>query len=353
MKKISLYITMFLTACLMACTEDFNENVVAPQSYPEEEPQVINGFAIALDGGFTSPVVLKDLEENALIQAVKATTTPEITEGASVTFRLQLSDTEDFTRVIDLPSQSGSNAAVVDASDLNEAVKELFGKAPNPRTIYLRTYVYILDGTSASQIPAPVILGTITVTPIPILQLYVPSDSQGWDPAAAPIVYNRNFDMRYEGYVYLENSFKFTSEPNWDGPNYGYGGDNGELSTSGGNLTVSEAGFYRLVVDLSGNPLTYTATKTEWGLIGNATAGGSFTPMTLDPATGEWTVTTTLTGGKEYKFCVKDNESINLGGNLSNLTYGGGNILVLTDGTYTVTLKLGNPKAYKATVVKQ
>ncbi|KAA6313479.1 Outer membrane protein SusF, partial [termite gut metagenome] len=327
MKKISLYITMFLAVCLLACTEDFNEDVAAPQSYPEESPQVINGFAIALDGGFTSPVVLKNLEENASIQAVKATATPEMTEGASVTFRLQLSDTESFTRIIDLPSQSENNAAVVDASDLNGAVKELFGKAPNPRAIHLRAYVYILDGTSASQLPDPVSLGTVTVTPIAPnieqayyligtpndweasnvstliafnhsgndvyedsyftllvespgdcywkvvpqsivtavetgvaesvwidgvlgteidsdaslegkldvkttgamkiadkgwakitlnmmestytvevigemkLQLYVAGAHQGWDPAAAPIVYSRNFDMKYDGYV--------------------------------------------------------------------------------------------------------------------------------------------------------
>jgi hypothetical protein len=77
--------------------------------------------------------------------------------------------------------------------------------------------------------------------------------------------------------------------------------------------------------------------------------------MTLDPATGEWKATTTLIGGKEYKFRANNGWDINLGGDLNNLTYGGDNILVPADGTgtYEIILKLGDPQVYRATVVKQ
>lgn len=72
------------------------------------------------------------------------------------------------------------------------------------------------------------------------------------------------------------------------------------LTDDGGadNLNVTEAGYYRLNVDLSGSPYTYTAEKTEWGLIGDATEGGwdNSTPMTYDPDTRVWSVTTTLEG---------------------------------------------------------
>jgi hypothetical protein len=152
------------------------------------------------------------------------------------------------------------------------------------------------------------------------------------------------------------NEFKFTSDPDWNGTNYGNGGD-GTLSTDGGagNLTVSETGFYRLTVDLSKEPYTYTVTSTNWGLIGDATVGewNTSTPMTFNSATGEWTVTTTLAGGKEFKFRANDGWDINLGGDVNGLTYGGDNIPVATDGTYTVTLKLGDASAYTCTVVKQ
>ena len=189
-------------------------------------------------------------------------------------------------------------------------------------------------------------------------QLYVPGGHQGWNPAAAPIVYSKNLDWRFDGYVYMEggNEFKFTSNPDWNGTNYGSGGD-GILSTDGGagNLTVSENGFYRLTVDLSNEPYAYNITSTNWGLIGDATAGGwdTSTDMTLNTATGEWTVTTTLAGGKAFKFRANNGWDINLGGDISNLTYGGDNIPVDSDGTYLITLKLGDASTYSCTVVKQ
>ena len=188
-------------------------------------------------------------------------------------------------------------------------------------------------------------------------KLYVPGGHQGWDPASAPIVYSPNLDWKFDGYVYMEagNEFKFTPQPNWDTA-YGDAG-NGTISTSGGNLSVSETGFYRLTVDLSKEPYTYTATATEWGLIGSATAGGwdTSTPMTLNPATGEWTVTATLVGGGDnaFKFRANNGWDINLGGNANNLTYNGDNIPVASDGAYLITLKLGDASAYTYTIVKQ
>ncbi|GHT53346.1 hypothetical protein FACS189446_0500 [Bacteroidia bacterium] len=186
-------------------------------------------------------------------------------------------------------------------------------------------------------------------------ELYVPGGHQGWSPETAPIVYSPNLDWKFDGYVYMEanNAFKFTAERNWSGTNYGDGG-NGTLSTANdaGNLTVSETGFYRLTADLSKEPNTYTVTATEWGLIGDATPGGwdASTPLELNPATGEWSVTTTLVGGKAFKFRANNGWDINLGGDLNNLTYGGDNIPVAADGTYKITLKLGNASAYTCNI---
>jgi hypothetical protein len=186
-------------------------------------------------------------------------------------------------------------------------------------------------------------------------QLYVPGGHNNWDVTSAPIVYSPDLDWKFDGYVYMEagNEFKFTPAPNWDTA-YGDAGD-GTLSTSGGNLSVAETGFYRLTVDLSKEPYTYTATATNWGLIGDATVGGwdTSTPMTLNTATGEWTATATLSAAGTFKFRANDGWDINLGGDVNKLTYGGDNIPVASDGTYLITLKLGNATAYTCTVVKQ
>ena len=115
------------------------------------------------------------------------------------------------------------------------------------------------------------------------------------------------------------------------------------LSDDGGagNLVVSEAGMYKIDVDLTAN--SYTLTKTEWGLT-DATDGSwdNSTPMSYDPVTGLWSVTTTLKDGT-FKFRANNAWDINLGGDPNNLSYGGDNIQA-TAGTYTITLDLSDPK---------
>ena len=473
MKKIYFFLATLLVAGFSACTNDIGLDVAPPQTYPQEKPQVIDGFTIVNGADFNAALVLTD--EETELQVVKVTATPALADGATVVFRTEISDTKDFQNVVELPTTSAGNAATTLSTDLGEAVKKLFNsKAPVAHSIYFRNYLYILDGTSASMIPTPAVFGPYSVTPysnvliepayyligdvngwsfdnldaykfshsdadvyddpvfsITVLmsgyfkivpqsskdagswdgvlgnpvdgntdpsgmlttdnagamrvmesqwvkitlnmmestytiellgnalrQLYVPGGHNGWNPGAAPVVYSPNLDWKFDGYVYMEagNEFKFTSTPDWNGTNYGDGG-NGALSTDGGagNLTVPETGFYRLTVDLSKEPYTYTATSTNWGLIGDATAGGwdASTPMTLNAATGEWTVTTTLAGGASFKFRANDGWDINLGGDVNNLTYGGDNIPVISDGTYLITLKLGDASDYTCTVVKQ
>lgn len=183
--------------------------------------------------------------------------------------------------------------------------------------------------------------------------LYVVGSHQGWSPETAPIVYSTDF-MNYEGYVYMPtgNEFKFTSERSWDGTNYGSGGE-GLLSTDGGagNLNVTNAGFYLLKANTA--TLTWSATNTVWGLIGDATENewASSTPMNLDTATGDWTVITTLKDGT-FKFRANNEWEINLGGDITNLTYGGDNIQV-TAGVYKITLSISNVTVYKCTIVQQ
>ncbi|MDL2213023.1 DUF5115 domain-containing protein [Bacteroides sp. OttesenSCG-928-E20] len=186
--------------------------------------------------------------------------------------------------------------------------------------------------------------------------LYIPGGYQGWNPETAATVATKNFDFKYDGYANMtsdgwDQGFKFTPKPNWD-MDYGTDEDNpGTLVEKGGNLSVDEAGFYRLTVDLSAIPYTYSVTKTEWGLIGDATPGGwdASTPMTLDGYT--WKVTTTMTDGG-FKFRANNGWDINLGGDVNNLNYDGDNIGIEA-GEYEITLDLSNPTAYKAIIVKK
>lgn len=183
--------------------------------------------------------------------------------------------------------------------------------------------------------------------------LYVPGDHQGWNPGEAPKLSSTD-NANFEGYVNMTsvNGFKFTSEPNWDGTNYGSGGE-GVLSTDGGagNLTLPEVGYYLLKVNTQA--LTWSGIKTEWGLIGDATPGGwdASTPMTYNAEAGYWEATVNFTTGG-FKFRANDGWDINLGGDINNLNYGGDNISI-EGGTYHVTLILSNPETFKCVLNKQ
>ncbi|MFD1185042.1 SusE domain-containing protein [Pontibacter rugosus] len=211
----------------------------------------------------------------------------------------------------------------------------------------------------------------ITVSVVPYLDiieytsLYVPGLYQGWTPGSAPKVSSLQDNGVFEGYVYMNTiaeGFKFTSQPNWDGPNYGAGATAGTLSDDGGasNLTVSEPGFYLLKVDV--NKLTWSATKTNWAVTGNATPKGwvsdSVTDhdMTYDEERGVWAITLPLTAGA-IKFRANDAWGLNYGDNkpADGFVDQGSedNIVVEEAGTYEIVLDLSIPGYYSYTLTKQ
>ncbi|MDL2255549.1 SusF/SusE family outer membrane protein [Parabacteroides sp. OttesenSCG-928-G06] len=355
MKKAFIYIiSLFLLGLgLTACDEDFNKEVAPPQSYEQEDAKDVN-FQVALAGGLASPISLNDMEPESMVQAISVTATPTLPEGATLAYKLEVSKTSDFADPVALPATGNDKTVSVTVADLDKAVQTMYGKAPEARPFYIRTFVYIVTGTSAVLGNANII-GPATVTPISIspdlLYLYIPGNHQGWNPATAPQLYTENMDMVYTGFAYLDGEYKYTSAPDWDHTNYGNGGE-GLLSDDGGagNLNAP-AGFYYLKADL--NLLTYTQTATVWGLIGDATPGGwdNSTPMTYDRASNTWTVTTDMSAGS-FKFRANNEWTLNLGGNTDNLTFDGDNITIEA-GNYTFTLTLTNPKeGYTCTVVK-
>ncbi|MDR0506641.1 MAG: DUF5115 domain-containing protein, partial [Dysgonamonadaceae bacterium] len=184
MKKIHYFLfTALLAAGFYACTEDVFVDVAAPQSYPQETPQTIDGFTIATGEDFGAAIVITGEEKE--FQVVKATATPKLAEGATVVFKTEISATQDFSNTAVLPVKCANNAATITSQELNDAVKSIYGKAPKAREIYLRNYFYILDGTSASMMPEPYIYGPVTVTPYSIVTIepayYLIGDLNGWN----------------------------------------------------------------------------------------------------------------------------------------------------------------------------
>ena len=164
--------------------------------------------------------------------------------------------------------------------------------------------------------------------------LYMAGDANGWKQID---VLNSNDGVNFTGYMYLnQNGFKFSTQPNWDGTNYGADFD---TAPDAGNIVITEeAGFYQVDVDLSKK--TYTLTPFTIGIIGNATPKGwdGDTNMTYNPEERCWELKdVTLTDG-EMKFRHTNDWNLSWGGKLDNLTTQNGPNIAVAAGTYDIKL---------------
>ena len=133
-----------------------------------------------------------------------------------------------------------------------------------------------------------------------------------------------------------------------------------------GNNTASTVTFARYEQCANLNNLTWKATLTTWGIIGDATPGGwnSDTQMTYDATNQVWTVTAVMKQAGSFKFRANNAWVIDFGiDSKGNLQYADNplfpynpnlnNLTVPADGTYVITLDLHVSGKYTYTAVKQ
>ncbi len=179
-----------------------------------------------------------------------------------------------------------------------------------------------------------------------------PSGYADWTPASSPYLKSSVSDpTNLQGYVYMantSNNWKFATQADWDGTNYGAGSTDSTLDASGDNISLS-AGYYRF--DVNASNLVYYATATEWGIVGNATPSGwdASTALEYNIDSMVWRGVVHLTaGGNEFKFRANDAWDLNYGSTAGNdtLDEGGSNITVETEGDYLIELDLSTPLVY-------
>ena len=164
--------------------------------------------------------------------------------------------------------------------------------------------------------------------------LYMAGDANGWKQID---VLNSEDGVNFKGYMYLnQKGFKFCTQPNWDGTNYG-GAFFGESEDN--IMMTQKAGFYQVDVDLSAK--TYTLTPFTIGIIGNATPKGwaGDTDMTYNPEERCWELKNVELTDGEMKFRHTNDWNLNWGGPLDALVHDGDNIAVAA-GTYDIKLKV-------------
>lgn len=234
-------------------------------------------------------------------------------------------------------------------------------------------------GTTGSLVQiSDVVIIFVTPFTTDLPKIAVPGNHQGWDPGTAQLLASSGFgETDYEGYVWLDGEFKFLA-PNetggffWGNTDWGnagaiptadeetgvISGDLEDVADGEVNCLADPAGYYFVEADT--DLLTYSLTPISWGLIGNATPTGwdSDTDMIYDPETRTLKLTIDLTQqdapDNGIKFRANDSWDLNLGDNGADgtLEKSGANIGVPSDGNYTVTLDLSNPREYTYSLVK-
>ena len=170
--------------------------------------------------------------------------------------------------------------------------------------------------------------------------LYMAGDANGW----ATNDYLAGEDgVHFTGFMFLnQNGFKFCTQPEWKGTNYGA---NFDTAADAANITMTEAaGYYKVDVDLENKSYVLTPIKTI-GIIGDATAGGwdadqdlTYVPYNSETkALGYWEAKDVVLKAGTMKFRANHDWAINWGGDVNALTQGGDNLTVEA-GTYDIKL---------------
>ena len=184
-----------------------------------------------------------------------------------------------------------------------------------------------------------------------ITKFWLVGDYNGWtnSDAAKFIISTVSSAGAAEGYAWLTvGGIKLVTDHSWDNAHtYGDNGSGG-LTNPGGNITVATAGYYLVKANLSA--MTYSITLTNWGIIGDGTAGGwgTQTDMTYYPSSGVWGIYANLSSTGKLKFRGTSDWAVNYGSTAANATLdaGGSNINIPATQNYAIVLDLSIPNTY-------
>jgi hypothetical protein len=247
------------------------------------------------------------------------------------------------------PTVSGSK--IEGGSGLGSFVSTLTG-LQKFTTYHVRAYATNSSGTAYGADIQFTTLPDIQTWNVPgnyVAASYPGTTMADWSPDKSPqVISTIATPEKLEGYIYMattSNEWKFATQPNWNGPNYGDGGS-GKLDANGGNMK-SPAGYYK--INANSTTMTYTAVNTVWGVIGDATpqGWGDESPLIYSPSQRIWQGVIHLKAAK-FKFRANHSWDYNYGSDKAdgNLTDGGADIPVTVESDYAIALDLSHPNAY-------
>lgn len=354
--------TIYATIPLLALSlgfvgcESVEESLSQPATNPQEPLLEASSISVTLSSAPLNLITIQDAKEEA---QVATSSVQEFPAQSKLQLIMELSKDEDYTNPAKLTCHIDSTGKVTISPEvLNEAYQKHVTYNLDEGEAYVRFIANAVNGSEVVRIGGPDYYygtGILKITPLlpNVLKLYTPGSSNGWNQNDSQILTTGNY-VNFQGYAHLSGEFKFTSQPNWDGINYGAGDEEGVLSTDGsaGNLTVDKDGLYWCEVNLG--KLTYSTTYISTiGIIGGFNGWSGSDPLTPSSDFLTWTIKDVkLSAGEEWKFRANDGWDINLGGNVDDLTQGGSNLVIEETGTYDIVLNLASVP-YTCTLTKK
>lgn len=203
MKKILFYTLLTAVAfTTVSCDEDFNEDVAAPQTWPQEEAITLPGFSAAS----TASV---DLASGDSVAVFTYTAPSNFPEGTTVdNFRLEI--TPDGVEGAKATTVKASSNGKVASVDLQKIIEDNYGKRPVERTLNANLYANLMKEGQASLLTCePIAIKATPEAPHIASKYYMVGDmfkvddvNNGWN-AATMKAFNHSDKDVYEDPILL------------------------------------------------------------------------------------------------------------------------------------------------------
>ncbi|MEG2403186.1 MAG: hypothetical protein RSB34_09690 [Muribaculaceae bacterium] len=283
MKKISLFLMAILAFGLTSCDKDFIEPT--PQQNPQEPLMSYEGLTVEKGEAIATALDLNTAGD--VLQLIKATATPTLTETQKIEYVAFVSITEDFHPQIELNIPDGT----ISKKAFNDAVRELCGNVNGAHDVYIRFAAYLADGTSKvlfGDNKTFLALTKASITPVDLthfdpVYIYIVGTPNGWDINGTSKQIPLKCDTGDEVYVGKvncmagENVFRFYTklDGDWDTNSWGSQADdqpiditnefkdaiyNGQVVKGKGSYKFMTNGVYKLTVDLKKGTVKFVLT---------------------------------------------------------------------------------------------
>lgn len=151
---------MSVLALGFSACDEYDEAI--PQFNPQQPVLSVEGVQVAEGAQMAQPLDLNTFEGD-YIELIKTVKAPELNEGTTIAYDVEISATTDFAKSKKVRLDEGR----ILKSDLDAAFRTLIGKTPKERKLNFRFIPYLSDGTSFTRIGQVYLLDKeLAVTPI-------------------------------------------------------------------------------------------------------------------------------------------------------------------------------------------